>query len=61
MNMMTNLRIRHIPVIENGHLAGIVSIGDLVKHLCAERGYEVKNLTDYITGQYPGEIGAGHI
>lgn len=58
MNIMTNERIRHIPVIENGRLAGIVSIGDLVKYLCVERSFEIKNLTDYITGRYPGEVGA---
>lgn len=60
MNTMTDKRIRHIPVIEDGRLAGIVSIGDLAKHLCEERRSEVKNLTDYITGQYPGEVGARH-
>ena len=57
MNLMTKERIRHIPVLDNGRLAGLVSIGDLVKYLCDERSFEVKNLTDYITGQYPGEVG----
>jgi CBS domain-containing protein len=57
--IMTNEHIRHIPVIENGRLAGIVSMGDLVKHLYLERGFEIKSLTDYITGRYPGEVGAG--
>jgi CBS domain-containing protein len=59
MELMTQARIRHIPVIEKGRLTGIVSMGDVVKHLCMERGSEIKNLTDYITGRYPGEVGAG--
>lgn len=60
MAVMTNRRIRHLPVIENGRLVGIVSIGDLVKHLASECNVEIKHLTDYITGRYPGEVGAGY-
>lgn len=59
MDIMTEERIRHIPVIDKGRMIGIVSIGDLVKHLCQERSHEIKNLTDYITGRYPGEVGLG--
>lgn len=54
MAIMTRERIRHLPVIEGGRLAGLVSIGDLVKHLSAEREAEVRYLTDFITGKYPG-------
>jgi CBS domain-containing protein len=57
LNVMSNCRVRHVPVIEHGQICGIVSIGDLVKHLLNERSFENKNLVDYITGQYPGEIG----
>ena len=54
MAVMTQERIRHLPVLDAGRLAGLVSIGDLVKHLSAERHVEVRYLTDYITGKYPG-------
>jgi signal-transduction protein with cAMP-binding, CBS, and nucleotidyltransferase domain len=54
MSIMTQERIRHLPVIEGGKLAGIVSIGDVVKHLSKQREAEIRYLTDYITGKYPG-------
>ncbi len=54
MAIMTRERIRHLPVIDRARLAGIVSIGDLVKHLSAEQEVEIRYLTDYITGKYPG-------
>jgi len=43
---MTNLRIRHVPVIEEGELKGIVSIGDLVKHRLDEKELETSVLLD---------------
>jgi CBS domain-containing protein len=54
MAIMTQERIRHLPVLDGRKLAGMVSIGDLVKHLSDEREVEVRYLTDYITGKYPG-------
>lgn len=54
MAIMTGKRIRHLPVIDNGKLVGLVSIGDMVKRLARERKYEIKYLTDYISGKYPG-------
>jgi CBS domain-containing protein len=54
MATMTQERIRHLPVVAAGRLAGIVSIGDVVRHLSAERHVEIRYLTDYITGKYPG-------
>ena len=53
MAIMTQERIRHLPVLDAGRLAGLVSIGDLVKHLSAEKEVEVRYLTDYIVGRYP--------
>jgi CBS domain-containing protein len=54
MSIMTTEKIRHLPVIdEQCHLVGLVSIGDLVKHLSKERKAEIQYLTDYITGKYP--------
>ncbi len=54
MAMMTAERIRHLPVIEGNRLAGVVSIGDIVKYLSQEREAEIRYLTDYISGKYPG-------
>lgn len=53
MSMMTHERIRHLPVIDGKKLVGLVSIGDLVKHLSREREAEVRYLTEYIAGKYP--------
>ncbi len=49
MTVMTDRRIRHLPVIEDGTLVGIVSIGDVVKLRLAEITDEAKALSDYIT------------
>lgn len=54
MSMMTRERIRHLPVLEKGKLAGIVSIGDIVKFLTKKQEAEIRYLTDYISGKYPG-------
>jgi CBS domain-containing protein len=50
MPVMTEHRVRHIPVVVDGRLAGIVSIGDVVKRRMAEVQAERDQLTDYITG-----------
>ncbi len=52
MSIMTQEKIRHLPVIDQGKLVGIVSIGDLVKFLSKEREAEIRYLTDYIAGKY---------
>lgn len=49
MGHMTRERIRHLPVTVDGRLAGIVSIGDVVKHRLDEMETEVQHLRDYIT------------
>ena len=48
MTMMTERRFRHLPVVENGELIGIVSIGDVVKHRVAEVESEAGAMRDYI-------------
>jgi CBS domain-containing protein len=48
MERMTNGRFRHMPVEENGRLAGIVSIGDIVKQRLAETAAESQQMMDYI-------------
>ena len=53
MALMTRERIRHLPVLADRKLAGIVSIGDVVKHMSKQQAAEIRYLTDYITGKYP--------
>ena len=53
MAVMTERRIRHLPVVESGALVGLISIGDLVKQIANDREVEIRYLTDYITGKYP--------
>jgi CBS domain-containing protein len=48
MALMTNRRIRHVPVVENGEVTGIVSIGDVVKFKSREQSFEIQFLHDYI-------------
>ena len=48
MRQMTELRVRHVPVVENGVLHGIVSIGDLVKHRIDELQLERDELVGYL-------------
>ena len=48
MGLMTSGKFRHVPVVENGRLGGIVSIGDIVKHRLAEVESEHRALRDYI-------------
>jgi CBS domain-containing protein len=54
MSLMTNARVRHLPILDGPRLAGIISIGDVVRHLNAEREVEIRYLADYISGRYPG-------
>ena len=50
MALMTNKHVRHLPVIENGNLIGLISIGDVVKAIISEHEYTIKQLENYITG-----------
>jgi len=53
MAIMTERRVRHLPVVEQGRLVGLISIGDVVKRLSNDQRVEIRYLTDYITGKYP--------
>ncbi len=48
MGLMTERRVRHLPVMDDGRLAGIVSIGDLVKSIIADQQFTIEQLQDYI-------------
>ena len=50
MNMMTDSRIRHLPVVDDGKVTGIISIGDLVKAVIADQKEEIEHLEHYISG-----------
>ncbi|HZW99751.1 MAG TPA: CBS domain-containing protein [Trueperaceae bacterium] len=50
MQLMTQHRIRHLPVLAEGRLAGIVSIGDVVKAVMSEQEFLIEQLQEYISG-----------
>lgn len=50
MNLMTDRRIRHLPVVDDGRLSGIISIGDLVKAIIEDQQQEIEQLGQYISG-----------
>jgi CBS domain-containing protein len=50
MALMTDSRVRHLPVVDNGRLVGLVSIGDLVKDIISEQKFIIDQLEHYIAG-----------
>ncbi len=52
MRTMTEQRFRHLPVLDDGRLVGIVSIGDVVKHRIDELATQTEQLTEYVAGTY---------
>lgn len=54
LRMMTENRVRHLPIIDEDKLAGIVSIGDLVNWVITAQNVAIDQLESYITGTYPG-------
>src|ERR1700674_5083036 len=54
MRLMTEFRIRHLPVIENEIVVGVVSIGDLVNWIIHRQEEQIQHLHHYIAGSYPG-------
>ena len=53
MGIITRNHIRHLPIMENGKVLGVVSIGDLVKWIVSEQEETIEHLQNYITAKYP--------
>ncbi len=51
MELMTNMRVRHLPVLDNGKLLGIISIGDVLKEIITEQELFIRDLQNYIEGR----------
>lgn len=51
--VMTEARVRHLPVMDDGKLVGLVSIGDCVRAVSSDRKATIQMLSDYITDRYP--------
>ncbi|MGC8723004.1 MAG: CBS domain-containing protein [Acidobacteriota bacterium] len=54
MAVMTERRCRHLPVMDEGRLCGMISIGDCTRWVSRDQDFTIRHLTDYIANKYPG-------
>ena len=54
MQLMTDQRVRHLPILEDGKLCGMISIGDVTRWLLKVNEMEAENLRKYVFSEYPG-------
>lgn len=54
MHLMTDKRVRHLPVMDDDQVVGVISIGDIVKSIIDKQKEEIEDLKGYISGNYPG-------
>jgi CBS domain-containing protein len=54
LRLMTVRRFRHLPVVEEGQLCGVISIGDLVAAIIANQAFTIETMEKYIAADYPG-------
>jgi len=54
MRLMTEKRVRHLPVVDDSRVIGLVSIGDLVNWIISSQTSMIRQMEDYIVGNYPG-------
>jgi CBS domain-containing protein len=50
MTLMTEKRVRHLPVVVDDKVIGVISIGDVVRGIIDDQGFYIRQLTNYITG-----------
>jgi CBS domain-containing protein len=52
--LMNNRQVKHLPVVKDNDIVGVISLGDLLRDTLRTREREVEDLREYVTGQYPG-------
>jgi CBS domain-containing protein len=52
MTLMTEKRVRHLPVLDDDHLVGLISIGDVVKQIISDQEFKIHELEKYVQGGY---------
>ena len=57
MGLMTDRRVRHLPVVENGQVVAMLSMGDVLRWLTLHQEDEIRHMSEYITGAASGPVG----